>query len=193
MIPADTRSSILDFAWAAVAETQKIDISMSEIARRAGVSRQTMYLAFENRAGLLEAMVAHKDATSPLVGAISSAREACDGSGESLLAFNRAWLAYLPEIYPVGSLLSAASISDPAAAHAWQSRMTRLRQGLAYITTKTKEAGNLQQWLSATKAADICYSLTHAENWRILVVECGWTPQEFLETRIELIRRAVLR
>jgi AcrR family transcriptional regulator len=192
MIPAETRSHILNVAWAAIADAQTIDMSMSEMARRAGVSRQTMYLAFENRAGLLEAMVANKDETSPLVGAISAARESCDGSGEALLNFNRAWLAYLPEIYPVGSLLSAASIGDPAAATAWQSRMTRLRQGMFYVTKKTEAHGNLQPTLNASKAADICYSLAHVENWRLLVVECSWSPEEFVQSRLELIERTVL-
>jgi AcrR family transcriptional regulator len=192
-IKPETRLHILDTAWAAISHAQTVDISMAEIARLAGVSRQTMYLAFENRAGLLEAMVANKDAASPLVEAITAARQSCDGSGESLIAFNRAWLAYLPEIYSVGSLLSAASIIDTAAATAWQSRMKRLRQGQVHIAGKVEAAGNLQPWLNARQAADICYGLTHVDNWRLMVVECGWTPADFIETQLRLIRRAILQ
>ena len=49
-IPEETRVGILDAAWALMAETGRLDVGQAEIAARAGVSRQTVYLAFGSRA-----------------------------------------------------------------------------------------------------------------------------------------------
>jgi len=56
-ITEETRVAILDAAWELIVERGKLDVGQAEIAAKAGVSRQTIYLAFGGRAGLLVAML----------------------------------------------------------------------------------------------------------------------------------------
>jgi hypothetical protein len=46
---------------------------------------------------------------------------------------------------------------------------------------------------NAERAADLCWSLTHIEAWRQLVVERGWTAANFLVNRQALIAKAIVR
>lgn len=52
-----TRDAIVDAAFAAVAAHGIARLSMSEVARRAGVSRQTLYRHFPDRRDLLAALI----------------------------------------------------------------------------------------------------------------------------------------
>lgn len=56
---AETRSRILDAARQLLANESETDLSMEAIARRADVSRLTIYYQFKSRPGLLEALYDH--------------------------------------------------------------------------------------------------------------------------------------
>jgi AcrR family transcriptional regulator len=187
-----TRIAILDAAWELIAEGNRLDVSQSAIAAKAGVSRQTVYLAFGGRAGLLVAMLRNKDAHSPEV---ASLREIANGSGdtwEEMLAYVEAWLEYLPLIYPVGIQLDAAALNDGEAAAAWDDRMKRaLLHGMKHILARLARAGRIAPGWTADMAAETIWGLVHPANWRLLVVECGWSADEFRRTRIEIIRRTL--
>ena len=64
LISEATRHAVLDAAWDLLADHQR-PATLSEVAAAAGVSRQTLFYAFGNRAGLLVAMVRHRDALGP--------------------------------------------------------------------------------------------------------------------------------
>jgi len=186
-ITAETSDAILDEAWRMASEERTLDLSMSELARRSGVSRQTVYLAFENRAGLLLAMVDRIDAKSDERARLAAAGQAATGTPDTLFAYAQAWIAYMPVVYPVASLLSAAGLTDVAAAKAWASRMVMVRGGFKHILSHIEAAGRLAEGWTAEHAADLCFELTHVESWRILVVERGWTSAEFSDSRIKLM------
>jgi len=191
-ITQNTSRQILNTAWRMISESGRVDISMSELARETSVSRQTVYLAFENRAGLLAAMVQNKDDQSPEVQALAKAGQAAGGRPETLFEYTRAWLAYLPVVYPVASLLSAASLNDSAASSAWQSRMEKVRGGYLRLVQRMSDAGHLRDEWTAKDAGEFCWSLSHVENWRLLVVGCGWTPERFLDTRIAVMQDTLI-
>jgi AcrR family transcriptional regulator len=56
---AETRSRILDAARQLLANESETDLGMEAIARRADVSRLTLYYQFKSRPGLLEALYDH--------------------------------------------------------------------------------------------------------------------------------------
>ena len=60
----DTPERILDEAWALARRRGLAAVTMGEIAKVAGVSRQLMYFHFANRAGLLVAMTRRQDTRS---------------------------------------------------------------------------------------------------------------------------------
>lgn len=189
----DTRQRLLETAWALMAGEGRLDIGMAELAATAGVTRQTLFHAFGHRAGLLVAMARHRDTTSEPVSRMRTLGRGSGADAATLAAFVTAWCDYLPDIYPVAVQLEAASLTDPAAAAAWQDRMFSqgLRQGLDVILDRMARAGALPAGQDPARVADLLVSLLAPSTWRHLVAERGWTPAEFLQSRLRLLEAAL--
>jgi AcrR family transcriptional regulator len=191
-ISEETRKKILEAAWALFAERGEVGVSQVEIAQATGVSRQTLFLAFGDRAGLLRAMLQHKDTLSDHAQRLGFAGGLPPSDPESLLASVQAWLDYLPIIYPVGILLDAAALTDPAARAAWDDRMKgALLAGWRARAKAAHAAGNLQG--NPDRVAEEIWALCHPSAWRLLVAECGWSADEFRQSRIDLVRACLNR
>jgi AcrR family transcriptional regulator len=193
-ISEETRAAILNATWSLIAKKKRLDVSQTEIAAAAGVSRQTVYLAFGNRAGLLTAMARNKDLQSDHVARLGRISHADTVRSEDLLRYVEVWLDYLPLIYPVGILLDAAALTDAEAASAWDDRMkSALLAGLKRILRQLSKDGHVVPGLKPDRAAEQVWSLIHPTAWRQLVVGCGWSPEEFRRSRLDIIRATVLR
>lgn len=192
-ITEKTREAILNATWSLIAEKGRLDVSQSEIAAAAGVSRQAVYLAFGNRAGLLTAMVRNKDEQSDHVARLSEISRSEHVTSDDFLRYVGIWLVYLPVIYPVGILLDSASLTEPAAAAAWDDRIKgALLGGMKRILRRLAKDGRLAPGWEADRAAELVWSLVHPASWRQLVVGCGWTEEEFRRSRQEIVRSTVL-
>lgn len=185
-----TRRQILEAAWDLIAGQGRADVGLSEIAARAGVSRQTVFYAFGNRSGVLTAMVRHKDTLTDHVERIRAAVFVERPTSDSVVAAAEAWLDYLPVIYPVGILLDAASVADGAAADAWNDRMVgALLGGFRHLVGRVRPSAALDG--GPSRLAEEIWAQVHPTMWRRLVVECGWTPREFRQSRLRIIRSLV--
>jgi AcrR family transcriptional regulator len=90
-------SSIIDAALAALASDP--DVSMAEIARRAGVVRATVYMHFPTRESLLDAVM--EDATTQVADAIREAEPARGEPREALERVLRATWQQLSQFHGV--------------------------------------------------------------------------------------------
>jgi AcrR family transcriptional regulator len=173
-----TREQILEHAWAQ-ARARGIDsVTLADVARAAGVSRQAVYLHFRSRAGLLVAMTRHHDRTSGFAERAARIGGSPDPAAD-LAELIRAWCAYLPDILPVARALSAAATEDQAAAAAWQDRMRALRTEFERVLTPLAAAGRLAPDWTVTEAAAWVWASVHPDQWHHLVAECGWDPAAF--------------
>jgi len=189
-----TRNAILDAAWTLTVERQSLDLTQAEICRAAGVTRQTVYLAFGGLPGILDAMLDRQDEGSAELREMIALRERERPETEDFWRYIRLWLAYLPRIYPVAILLDAAARTDPSAARAYRTRMhDRFRAGLRRLLDPLARGGRLREGLDPEVATDIVWSQVHPTSWRLLVEERGWPPQEFGSRQEALIRAAILR
>lgn len=187
----DTRGRILQVALDMVREQGNAAISLSGVAIRAGLSRQTLYLLFRSRAGLLMAMVDHLDETDGAPARLAALRQA---GGDDFEPYVRAWLDYLPRVLPVARALSAAATSgDVDAAEAWQSRMRKLRAGFAQVARGLHGSGRLRPDWTPAAAADWMVALTHVDLWQQLVVDAGWKPAAHVERIVSTLRTTLLR
>lgn len=187
-IPEQTRAAVLDAAWDLIAETGRADVGMAAIAKRAGVSRQTLHLAFGDRAGLLHAMLRRMDRRSPEAAKLFGFAGRQIRSIDDFLSLVDAWLDYLPIIYPVGIQLNAAGLNDEGAAAAWDDRMKgALLHSFGVTLEKVADKGLLDSGWSVGRAAEFAWSMVHPANWRLLVVECGWSAEEFRRSRHQAI------
>lgn len=193
-ISEETRVAILNAAWKLMAETRSLDVSQSKIAEAAGVSRQTVYLAFGSRAGLLTEMARNMDQQSDHVARLVAAAQSAASGPAEFQRYLEIWLDYLPMIYPVGILLDAAALTDPEAAAAWSDRMKHsLLAGLKRVLAGLVARGETAPGIVADEAAELIWSLVHPATWRLLVVECRWTPERFRQSRMEIICATVFR
>jgi len=188
----DTRSRVLRVAWQMIDKRHDAAITLVDVAREAGLSRQTLYLLFGNRAGLLLAMVDDVDARSPGPGRLQAARETT-APPDLLEAYARAWLDYVPVVFPVArALIAAARDGDTDAQAAWESRAKLLRNGFLQVTRALHAAGALRpEWTPAT-AAEWMFSQTHVDAWQHLVVEARWKPKEAVDRIVATLRETLL-
>jgi AcrR family transcriptional regulator len=190
--PPDVRTRILDTAWRLIGEQRDASVSLLDIAREAGVSRQTLYVNFGSRAGLLLAMVEHRDAASPELARMKRYR--ADMPVEEVLdATVRAWFKYVPVVYKVAHALQAAGATDPDARQAWESRMALLHTGLLSMMQRLKAQGRLAPGWTPATAADWCHHLVHIDTWHHLVVERQWRPAEVVQRTLAVLHATLLR
>lgn len=194
LISNDTRSAILNTTWSLIAKHGRLDVGFTEIAAACDVSRQTLYLAFGSRAGLLTEMVRNKDLQSDHVARLTQLSQSADVTADLFVTYLQTWLDYLPIIYPVGILLDAASLTDEEAASAWGDRMKgALLAGLVRLLKRLAKENALAAGTKPDHAAETIWSLVHPTAWRQLVIECGWSAQEFRRSRLAIVRATVLR
>lgn len=187
-----TREQILEHAWAQ-ARARGIDsVTLADVARAAGVSRQAVYLHFRSRAGLLVAMARHHDRTSGFAEQVARIGSSPDPAAD-LAELIRAWCAYLPDILPVARALSAASTDDQDAAAAWQDRMRALRSEFERVLTPLAAADRLARDWTVTEAAAWVWASVHPDQWHHLVAECGWDPAAFTSRCVTAAAATVIR
>jgi AcrR family transcriptional regulator len=103
---SDTRTNLLETAWRLIEKRGVANVTLRNIADTANVSRQTVYLHFGNRAGLLIAMTRHRDTTSkPAREMVAAAREPNIRAGFD--RFVRCWFLHVVKILPVARAIEA--------------------------------------------------------------------------------------
>ncbi len=165
-------------------------VRVADIAAAAGVSRQSVYLHFDNRAGLLVAVTRRMD---DRLGFIATVAEICCRDGQILEPIVRAWLGYLPHILPVASALEAAKVNDDAGAAAFQERMADLLSLCRFGLERADAEGLLQDGWTVDTAADWVWARLHVSEWQHVVVERGWEPEAFVERTVRSILMEVVR
>ncbi|HEX5622460.1 MAG TPA: helix-turn-helix domain-containing protein [Solirubrobacteraceae bacterium] len=185
-----TPERILDEAWALARRRGLAAVTMGEIAKAAGVSRQLMYFHFANRAGLLVAMTRRQDTRSGFRERAWATRELEPAAAFEALI--RAWFEYLPEILPVTYALEAAALTGDDGANAWHDRMGELREAFRFATGRLAEAGALADGWTADTAADWAWARVQPSNWRHLVDERAWAGGDYLDRATASIRREIV-
>ncbi|MEZ5666470.1 MAG: TetR/AcrR family transcriptional regulator [Alphaproteobacteria bacterium] len=187
---SDTRTRILE-ACRALLESGDNGVRMADIARRAGVSRQAVYLHFPSRADLLVATTRHIDAINDVDARLAASRSARTGS-ERLDAFIEAWGNYIPVIFGVARALIAMQDSDGAAAAAWHDRLQAVRQGCKAAVDALARDGTLAPGFTPTQATDILWTLLSVQNWRQWTAVCGWPQQAYIRNVTAIARRVLV-
>jgi AcrR family transcriptional regulator len=173
-----TRPRILEAAVRLLEEHQGRGVRMGDIAKRAGISRQAVYLHFESRTELLVAATKYLDEQLNLDRRLVRSRTAASGI-ERLESFIEAWGDYIPEIYGVAKALLSARDTDEAAAVAWRDRMQALRDGCRAAIDALHADGTLAKGWTRPRATDLLWAMLSVRSWEDLTVECGWSSQQY--------------
>jgi AcrR family transcriptional regulator len=183
----ETRPRLLDAAWRLLEERRGRDVSMLEIANRAGVSRQTVYIHFRNRSDLLIATTHYVDEILHVDERLKKSRASAAGL-DRLDAYVEFWGNYLPQIYGLAKALLLLRETDDAAAAAWNDRMMAMKDGCrAAIEAIERDSKLAREWTSG-EATDLLWTLLSPRNWELLCIDCGYSSAQYI-ARIQTLAR----
>lgn len=188
---ARTRAEILDSAWDLISE-RGAEVSLAEIAKAAGISRQSVYDHFGSRGGLILGLVRRADERLDIRARFDEAFETGDPA-KRLEAAIEVWIRFVQEIYPVATDLIRLRTTDADASAAWEDRMSELRDWLLVLTSSLERDGALQADWPANEAADYLWASFSVQSWGLLTRDCGWSEERALAVLKRTIRQALLR
>jgi AcrR family transcriptional regulator len=171
--------------------------TIGDIAEAADVSVQSVYAAFESKAGILsravETVISGGEAAPPVLE---------QPAGRAILAEpdlakrlqSIVHLARLSHERAAAliQLVENARASDPALGALASKIDASLHQDasafVAALPTKT-----LRRDITRQEAVDLLYMLVAARNWNALMEHCGWTPEQYERWMSDTIARLLLR
>lgn len=158
--------------------------TIAQIAERAGVSPESIYATFKNKATILhrtwdvtvggddEDVVLHE---RPEVRAMRAERDLAT----RLAMQARFSTATARRMTPFARAVQGAATSEPAAA-AMAAEMERQRlEGISVMAREAAATGQLR--VTEEECRDIVWAMTDGHLWHQLVVERGWTDEQYAE------------
>jgi len=181
---AATRRDILDAAETLFVRDGYGATPVSAIAREARVALKTVYVAFETKSGLLRSLWNARlrgGEDEPPITEHPWYREVLDETRPARqLALNaRISRAGKERIAPLSEVIRSAAPLDPDIGALWQRIGTEYRALQRAVVQSVADKGALRAGLELERAADILWTINHPNTWQILVVERGWTPEEY--------------
>ena len=172
-----TRSRILEAARRLFVSRSYSTVSMQEIAREAGVAYQTVFSQFGSKLQLaLELCTSVLPHVGATIATLVPARESGDPE---------AWLRFLGEfarrLYePCAEILRFMRESgDPTLIGRLNEIEVGRYQLLAELGPQLEQSGRLRPGLSGQAAVDLAWSLISPATYEHLVIDRGWTPDQF--------------
>lgn len=189
--PQRTRRDILDAAWDLVAE-RGAEVSLAEIAKAAGITRQSIYVHFGSRGGLLFELVRRTDERESIFERFDEAMKTPEPT-ERLDRCLCVWFDFVSKIQPVALDLIRLRSRDEDAARAWNDRMRDLRRILRQLVRGLHEEGALAGFWSVPRATDYLWAGCSVQAWALLVKDRGWSEAAASKALRHGLARALLK
>ena len=173
-----TRAAVLDAAWARLEAGDAGHLE--DVAADAGVSRQTVYLHFESRAGLVLALVEHIDRRLGLYAEIERVM-AIQDPVEQLTAVLDLTAVFEPQVHGMAMTLHHEAAADPAIAAAYEDRMRHRRGGLHATLSAIHAQGRLRGDWEVDEVVDVLWEVQSPTTYDHLVVERGWSVDRWMQ------------
>ncbi len=174
-----TRVRILEAVLAAVIEGEEDALNMAGVARRAGVSRQAVYLHFPNRAALGVAAVQWLDERENIEAAVAPIFAATTPE-DTLRAYAEFLGDFNPRIAPfvrMGYRMRAI----PEMEEAWQDRLAARRGGAHMVAKRLEDTGRLKPPFTVQTGGDFLCALASVLLWEELTQDLRWSKKRYIE------------
>lgn len=158
--------------------------SMQAIASDAGVALKTVYIAFETKSGLLRALwnarlrggsgelpVAQQPWYLEVMNESDAARQLRLTARNSRVVKER--------VGTVFDTIRGAAPGDTDIAELWSRIQSEFHANQRTIVASIHDKGALRATLDIERATDILWTINHPSVWQLLVVERGWTPEQY--------------
>jgi AcrR family transcriptional regulator len=191
------RARILDAARAHFLTHGYQGTTVSAVAVDAGVSVETVYKAFANKAGLLKAVfdvtLAGDDEPVPMMDREEIRRNQAEPDPHKKLQMYAEFYAErAARAVPFEVLARDAAAGDPAAAAIW-SQMTQERlTGMTHFARHLHDGAHLRRRVTVDEARDVLWTFSSPQLWELLVMHRGWTPDRFAAWMGQMLIAALL-
>jgi AcrR family transcriptional regulator len=181
---AATRRDILEASQRLFEQQSYAATTMAAIAGEAGVALKTVYVAFETKSGILRALwnvLLRGDEDDAPVAERAWYREVVeepDPERQLRLNARNSRIVKL-RIGAVIEVIRAAAPTDRDIEALWNRIQTEFHANQRVIVESLQEKSALAPGLSVERAADLLWTLNHPNLWQLLVVQRGWTPEEY--------------
>jgi len=183
---AQTRRDIVATAGVLFRDLGYAGVSMPAIAREAGVAVETIYRAFESKAGLFKAVVdaavagGASRAERPVVErpAIRAINEEPDARRQVAMYAGTQRGIHRRSGALMRALAEGAG-SDPEMRRLWTEIERQRRMGQGRFVAMLADRGVLRPGVPAEKRADALWALTSHHVHEMLVETCGWTGEQY--------------
>lgn len=187
---SDTKTRIVDATWKLFNEMSPKSPTLGQIAKEAGVSRQAVYLHFDNRSNLFaETIRIMRDKT----GSAERLKAAREVAPELVLP---SWVDKLfgvyEEILPIVRTYLAAAHADDAGKQGSDFMVARVRVSVAFVIERFESLGMLQPRWTVETATDWLYTRVNLAAWHLIVHELGWTHEQAVERTVESLEADLL-
>jgi AcrR family transcriptional regulator len=179
-----TRWSVVQTARRRFLDQGYAGTTLAALAEEVGVSVETVYKTFGNKAGLLKAVVdasvAGDDEPVPMVERDFVRRIQDERDPVRKLQL---WSDHIIDVggrtVAVELLVRDAAASDPAAAGVWEQMVTEKLTGMALFAAHLGDGGHLRPGVSVDDARDMLTAYMSPDLYQLLVFRQGWSPERF--------------
>lgn len=188
----DTKNRILQASYELMEQNQGLNVSMSNIAKAAKVSRQAVYLHFASRAELMIATTQYVDRLKGLRGRLERIQETKNGI-DNIQACVEVWGNYIPEIYGVAKAMLMTRDTDEAMAAAWENCMGSVRSFCKEAIIALNNDDQLNTDWSLETAIDLFWTMMSVQNWEQLTLERGWSNEKYIANMHILVAHTFIK
>src|SRR5919199_5286955 len=182
-----TRTALLAAARSVLEKDGFPRLTMAAVAERAGVTRRAVYLHFDSRSELVGALFDYVADTEGLEASLQRVRTAPNAVA-ALDAWARHEASYHARILGVARALEHVGRADPDAA-AWRERIARHQLAdCRLLAERLAHERRLASGWTVESATDMLWALIATEPLERLLVDRGWTPQQYAERLAQLLR-----
>jgi AcrR family transcriptional regulator len=180
----ETRRKILAAAQLLFERDGYVATSMAAVAKEAGVSLKTVYLAFETKSGLLRALwhlLLRGERDDVVVDEQAWYREVLEEPDprRQLHLNARNSRAVKTRAGALMEVIGSAAPSDPEIGALWERIQGQFYENQRAVVESLDRKGALRADLDVVAAADILWTLNHPSLYRLLVGERNWSAERY--------------
>ncbi|MCT9931868.1 TetR/AcrR family transcriptional regulator [Planotetraspora sp. A-T 1434] len=174
---ATTRGDILRAARELFTSEGYARVTVTDIARRAGVATKTVYASAGSKVAIFKELLMTAVTDSGAEETLAAVRESDDPREAVRILVYGIRAGNETHQDATEMLYAAMSVQDDAEA-LWREGTTLYREALRQAAVHLGKIGGLAEGLDADRAGDILWFCLGFGAWRTLVKDCGWTWDE---------------
>jgi len=186
----DTHRRIAEAARHLIENSGYENISLDRIADAAGVSRQTIYVQFGSKLGVLAAMV--EEIENEGLQELLSALHGGTGPVETLHAAIPLDIDFMQKNSKIFRIFRAQGVSDPDFRTVLDERMANRLDSMRRVLEELQREGKLAAGWTVEEATDWLAAITGFHNYDELVNRRGWTLDQLKRRTLETVDMMLL-